>query len=714
MVVEALNFGLRDRVPVILQSEAAECGLACLAMVANYYKYSCDLASLRRKFAVSIKGLTFADLVEMSSKLMLHARPVQLDLAGLKKLQLPAVLHWQFKHFVVLTQVRKNYVVIHDPSRGKRKIFLDELSKSFTGAALELTPASDFQIKDDRKNVSFKQLLGPMPGLKSTVAEILALAIALEFFAILSPLFLQFIIDNAVVSQDIELVKALGFGFLLLSLFKIAIDCARGWLLLYLGTHVNLQLMANLMRHLVRLPMDFFEKRHVGDVVSRFESLNVIQRTLTTSFIAALIDGLLASVTLAVMFTYNTKLTIIVLLAICLYLILRVSMYQISQDVNEEHIVKAARQSSHFLETVRGIQCVKLFNRAESRQATWHNLMIGSFNANIKSQVLGILYSAFKGGVFSVENIAVISLGGLLVIDGSLSAGMLIAFLSYKLQFVDRANGLIDKYLEFRMLSLHRNRVADIALTEPEAVSDTFSVAALEKTAPATIEVKDLSFRYSDNEPFILKDVNLSIRSGESVAIVGPSGCGKTTLLKLILGLLQPTSGEILIDGVSLSQLGLAAYREQIGAVMQDDQLFAGSITDNICFFDEQTDLTRVKICAARAAIHEDISAMPMQYATLVGDMGSALSGGQRQRLFLARALYKEPTILFLDEATSHLDIELEKRVSFAISQIPMTRVLIAHRPETIASANRVVRLTNGTAQILPGNTECNAKVSQP
>jgi ATP-binding cassette subfamily B protein RaxB len=284
----------------------------------------------------------------------------------------------------------------------------------------------------------------------------------------------------------------------------------------------------------------------------------------------------------------------------------------------------------------------------------------------------------------------------MLALDGKFSAGMLIAFIAYADQFTSRVAGLIDKWVDFSMLKLHAERVADIALTEPEQMAAT----AWNGTVPeASIELRNVSFRYADGEPWILKNCNLRIEPGESVAIVGPSGCGKSTLAKVVLGLLQPQEGEVRFGGTDIRKLGLDNYRQWVGAVMQDDQLFAGSIADNISFFDPGAAPMRIEEAARAAAIHDDISLMPMGYQSLVGDMGSSLSGGQKQRVILARALYRKPKLLVLDEATSNLDIERERQVNTVINRLKVTRLVIAHRPETVASARHVLVVANGALQ---------------
>lgn len=466
-----LHFGLARTLPLVLQSEAAECGLACLTMVAGYHGYRTDLRSLRQRFSISLKGVNLRHLMDMGSALNLSSRPLRLDLEELGELRIPCILHWDLNHFVVLKQLlpRGKGIVIHDPARGELRLPLSEVSRSFTGVALELSPTPEFVQREAKSPLRLRDMMGQVVGLKRSLAQILILALALEVFALMSPFLMQWTVDFAIVTADRDLVTVLVLGFGLLMLVQTAIGLMRSWVVLYMSAHLNLQWVANVFTQLLRLPVSYFEKRHLGDVVSRFGAVGQIQPTLTTSFIEALLDGLMAVATLAMMLVYSLQLATVVLVSIALYGALRWLVY-------------------------------RPFRRA------------------------------------------------------------------------------------------------------------------------------------------------------------------KTTLFKVMLGLFKPPEGEVLIGGIPLEHLGPRNYRALIGAVMQDDALLAGSILDNISFFDPQTDRDRAEECARMACLHEEIEAMPMGYQTLIGDLGTSLSGGQKQRLLLARALYKKPKILFLDEATSHLDLAMKSR----------------------------------------------------
>ncbi|BBB64772.1 colicin V biosynthesis protein [Undibacterium sp. YM2] len=682
----------------ILQTESSECGLACLAMVASHFGYHTDLADLRRQFSISLKGATLAQLMRHASSMQLNSRPLRLELNEIDQLALPCILHWNLNHFVVLKAVRKDWrgkvtLVLLDPAVGERRVPLEEASSHFTGVALELAPSPSFKPKEEKKQVALRDLTGHIVGLRSAIVKVLALALALEIFAICAPLFNQFVIDEVIVSGDKELLVVLVFGFALLMITQNAIGLARSWFLMRWSMDISLQWSARVFAHLVRLPVSYFEKRHLGDVVSRFGSIGSIQSTLTSMFVESALDGLMAVLALVMMLVYSVKLSMLVLGAVALYAGLRWAFYQPFREASQERLILSSKESSHFLETMRAVTPLKLFGRETERLSRWQNLKIDVQNRDIKTQKLSIIFKVSNTLIFGIQGLALFYVGAGQVMQNTLTVGMLMAFSSYAGTFTGRISSLIDVFISYRMLSLHSERLADIVLEEAEAET---AIETDISRIKAVITLKNIKFRYAEGEPWVLSDVNLTIPAGQSIALVGPSGCGKTTLCKIILGLLKPTEGEVLIDDIPITQLGIKTYRQLVGTVMQEDVLLAGSIMDNIAFFDSHCDQARVEECAMLAAIHEEISKMPMGYQTLVGDMGSSLSGGQKQRVLLARALYKQPKVLALDEATSHLDVNNEHKVNQALGNLQLTRIMVAHRPETINTAERVVSIQDG------------------
>ena len=697
----------------ILQSEAAECGLACLAIVANSHGLGVDLSDLRRRFSVSIKGANLRQVIQHASALGFSGRPLRLDMSELKQLATPCILHWDLNHFVVLKKLTRKGAVILDPAVGERRLSTAETSMHFTGVALELSPNADFKKQETAPRVSLKQLTGKVMGLKRSLFQIFAVAVVLEMFAIVAPLMNQLIVDDVLTSGDRPLLTVIVLGFALLLVVQTLLALARSWMVMVLGQTLSLQWMGNVFAHLVRLPTSFFEKRHLGDITSRFGAVNAIQRTLTTAAIEALLDGIMAVAALVMMLIYAPQLAGIVVAAVMAYGLLRWGLYSPFRDAAAERLVMAAKENSHFLETLRAITPLKLFGREEERRARWQNLVVDVQNRDVRTAKLGIGFTTANTAIFGLENLLVFWVGGKLILDGQLggtptfTVGMLFAFVAYKGQFSSRVSALINYVVELKMLGLHSERLADIALEAPER--DAVPDSDLSHLKPS-IELRNVSFRYAEGEPWVLRGVNIKIEAGESVAVTGPSGAGKTTLMKIVLGLLQPSEGEVLYGGQRIQHIGLQNFRRKIGMVMQEDVLLTGSLADNIAFFDVATDHEQVKACAKLAQIHENIAKMPMGYQTTVGDLGTGLSGGQKQRLLLARALYKRPELLALDEATSHLDVQTERSLVQVLASMALTRLIIAHRPETIAGAQRVVRLQDGqvteVARVLVANTK--------
>ena len=676
-------------VPLILQSEAPECGIACVAMIASYHGHRTDLAAMRMRLAPSMKGVTLQHIAAIAQSMKLSPRGVQAPLEALDKLRLPAILHWDMNHFVVLTGADGRRITVLDPARGKRVLPLTEASRHYTGVAMELTPAEGFARQDERERITAWQLLAAAGGMGGPITQVLLLSLALEVFAVTAPFFVQLVIDRVIVGRDRDLLTLLGLAFSLLVLMQVATTAVRAWLGVFLSTHLNLRLLDTLFGQLLRLPLAWFEKRHIGDIFSRFKSVDAIQRTLTLAFVETLIDGVMVALTLAVMLWYSGLLTAIVVAAAVAYGLVRWVFYGPQRRALDEQIAHEAKSNTHFIETLRGMLAIKLNLRETQRRTAYQNLVVDHTNAGVKVQNLAIVHRAANGLIFGLENVAVIWLAALLVMDGRFSVGMLFGFLAFKLLFITRVSNLVDKAIEFRMLDLHAERIADIALAEPEAAP---AAAFAPVAAPLVIEGKGLGFAYGV-EGFAFRNIDFLVRPGETVAIVGPSGSGKTTLVKVLVGLLDRTEGQLAYSGRDVRDWDRAAYRGRIGVVLQDDQLFVGTLEDNISFFDAQHDPAQVRECARLAGIAADIEAMPMQYNTIVGSLGVALSGGQKQRVLLARALYRKPQVLFLDEAFDQLDLAREREITEALKVLGISLVIVSHRPETVRTVDRTIRL---------------------
>lgn len=675
--------------PVILQTEAAECGLACLASISNFYGRNCDLISLRSQFDISLKGSTLSSLMHLAAAMGLNSRPLRAELDELAEIQLPAIVHWDLNHFVVLTATAGQSISIMDPACGNKTLSLTQVSSHFTGVALELYPKTTYTKPITPQRLRFRTLLHNMLGIKSALVSLFSIALLLQLFTLATPIFMQMAVDRVVVSEDRDLLTALGLGFLLLALIQPIIASCRQWFAIRLGQATEFHLQNNLYSHLLHLPLAFFEKRQSGDIISRFDSLKQVQTALTQQFIESILDGFLACLTLLMLALYSIPLTLVVVAAIGLYGLLRAITHSPLRTAGEQDIVTAAKKQSYFLESIRAIQSIKTAGNLPSRTNRFNNLLVENQNAQLNKHKISLGYHFGNQLIFGLENILVTWIGISAILNQELSLGVLFAFIAYKRQFTTRVSSLIDNIFEFKMLDLHLQRIGDIALSPSEVNGQQ-----LPGTESLALSLDKVSFRYGFNEPFLFNHLSMQLNTGETLAIVGPSGMGKSTLVKLLLGLLIPTEGTVILGNQDLQHLDKNAYRNLVAAVTPEDQLVSGSIADNIMFGHSSQDQERMVQAAVCAAIHLEILSLPMGYHTLVGDMGAVLSSGQKQRILIARALYRAPSIIILDEATSHLDINNEKKILANIKHTVPSLLLIAHRPHTIACADRVIRLT--------------------
>jgi len=695
-IIQKMNFGFKRKVPHILQTEMSECGLACLAMVCGYYGLNIDMFNFRQKFSVSSHGATLNAIVQSATAVNLKSRSLALDMDEIKQLKLPCILHWDMNHFVVLVKVKRSGYVIHDPAFGKRIISHQDMSKHFTGVALELWPDSKFQKETLKTRVKLMDLAKSVVGLKGALTKIFFLSIVIEAINLLTPVGTQLVTDHVIQAKDLSLLSVICIGLLTAIIFSSFVSMMRGWVSLVIDSLIDIQWKNSFFDHLIRLPLSFFEKRHLGDIQSRFSSLDTIRSTFTNSVIGGVIDGIMTLGLIGMMVAYGGWLCWVVVGFTALYAIMRLATYDFYRRLSEEKIVKDAKAGSHFMETLYGVATIKALGLNHKRSRFWLNLNIDATNTGIRLNRFTMLFSGVNTFITAIDQVAILWLGAVMVVDNAMTLGMFMAFNAYRGQFSGRASNLIDLFLQLRMLSLHNDRISDIVFTEAEPEAPARQVFPPNK--PISFEIKGLSFQYDPLSRPIFSDLSFNITPGDSVAIVGPSGVGKTTLLKVMTGLLAPTQGTVLADGLDINKIGVNNYRESISCVLQEDKLFSGSIADNIVSFDVEPDRELMLACAVYCNIHNEIMQMSMGYETLIGELGSGLSGGQKQRLLIARALYRKPNIIFMDEATSHLDLDNEEVINKSISQLQITRIIVAHRPSTIASANRVITLGESVA----------------
>lgn len=653
-----------------------------------------EMSSLRRQHPVSVRGLTFSEMADIAQSMEMVARTVRCELLELKDLALPAVLHWDMRHFVLLERVTGKRIVVSDPAVGRRALTMSEASKHFTGMAMEVSRAPAFRRRKERSPLNIVSMFRVTPGLAAALIQTLILSLLMQLYVLAGPFYMQLAVDEAALKGDRGLLVALAIGFGTFAIFNVVAEALRGVAVQRASALLGWDMTVRLYRHMVRLPLQWFQKRKLADTLIRFESLEPVRQLIANGLITSLIDGLLSLTTLIMMLVFAWPLAVVAVLGFVAFAAIRLGTIQLSIRLASDALTAQISEQGKRIETLRAIQTIKALGSETEREGDWANHYANVIRTRQTSANANVGFRALQGLSDAVAYVVIIYLGGQLIIDGELTVGVLFAFMAYRQQFQQRTTGLFETFVNWRMLDLHSDRLADIALTPVEKGINQ-PLAGLPALVGA-LEVENLSFQYAPHEPFVFRNISLNVEAGEFVAFVGPSGSGKTTLLKVLTGLYAPTWGTVRIDGKSLDSWGPKAVRRSLGVVMQDDDLLAGSIAENVAFFAEDIDMERVRESLRMASVLEEIDAMPMHLETLVGDMGSALSGGQKQRILLARALYRRPRILVLDEATSHLDLTRERTINDALGSLAITRLIVAHRPETIAAADRVILIKDG------------------
>ena len=693
----------RHSVELVRQAEGGECGLACLAMISSYYNMPETLLSLRKRFHTSLKGMSVKNIVDFSQDIGFYARAMRGEIEDLCHLKNPVILHWDMNHFVVLTAIKKQMgslkFCINDPGAGKLVLTRSEFSRHFTGIFIDLSRVKGYSPQPRRiAKLKITSLWDSIKGFWSATLQVFALSAIIQICNLAAPLFMQISIDNVLPALDVSLLTTLGIGFAFLYIFSAFTTWARSFIVIGIASTLSYQVNVNVMNHLLRLPLTWFEQRHVGDIASRISSSRPISDFLSQGLMNTVIDVIVFCLTLVMMFIYSPRLAVISLIALILVALMKSAFFTSLKHANVSLVAANARENSILVETLRGISTIKAFGQEDIRQHVWQDRKTASINAEVKTGRINAIFSALEQMILGFEKVLFVYLSISFCIQNKMSLGMIFAMQAYRQHFLEASGRLIQQGVNYRLLDMHLMRVSDIALSSPEAQAKLEFEVDQTLEAP-TISLRDVRFRYSQSDPEILNGISLDIKPGEMVALIGESGSGKTTLLKIIAGLLSATHGAVYINNTNLEYYGFRRWRRQCASVMQGDQLFAGSLAENISFFESSMDMDKVHQVARQTFIHDDIIQMPMRYHTSVGDMGSVLSGGQKQRVMMARALYKSAKVLLLDEFTSNLDSDNEKKLSHLISELSCTRIIIAHRYETIAKADRIFAISKGVLQ---------------
>lgn len=685
----------RRRVPLVRQAEVAECGLACLAMALAYHSKPTNLRELRARYGFAMHGASLATLMQVAHQLGFAARPLKCELEALRYLERPCILHWDLQHFVVLADVRGDTAIVHDPAFGIRKMKLGEVAGHFTGVALELRPVGPLPGAGAQRPLRLLDFVRDMGGLGRALFAMALLAGLSQLALLTLPLFSRAMIDVVIGQQVWELLPYLLSAWAVALGLQAGLDAIRASFSLHANSNYGLQARLAIFRHLLNLPVQYFERRGLGDIQQRFRALDDILRVVTEGALTAVLDGAFCILGLAFIFSYSGTLALVTVgtLAVLAAVVLKTTPAQTARF--EQTMDAMGKEANVLLESVRGAQTLKLLSAESRRAAQYGNASVELTNAQISAATLGIGVGTATAMIQGAGQMVSLGIGALLVSQGKTSLGTLFAFQTYQFLVLSRFQSSILGWTRLRTVSANLERVQDIICEPPEVPYS--SAAPVTWTKPeGRLQLEGVQFSYSPHAPPVLAGIDLCVEPGECVAIVGASGTGKTTLLKVLAGLLKPTSGSFRVDSRSIDGPNLHAYRATIAAVMQNDELFAGSILDNICYPDEKPSEERLRAALQGAHIERDLAGLPMGLHTPVGHMGSVLSAGQKQRVLIARALYRQPTFLFLDEATGNLDPRTEVAVVDSIGRLAMTRIVVTHRPEILRIAHRVGTLREG------------------
>jgi ATP-binding cassette, subfamily B, bacterial len=683
--------GTKRRLRYIQQLSATECGAACLAMVLAYHGNEVPLEQVRQVCAVDRDGVNALAILNAANLFGLRGRGVQVELDELECLETGAILHWEFSHFVVFERLRKDSVDIVDPAIGRRRIPMAQFRKMFTGVALLLEPSDMFA--RHKKEGRLWPLTRALLGKSGALPRILVTSIVMQLFALSFPMLTGQLVDRVVPRSDYHLLSVLLIGLAGIVVFEFVTALVRSHLFLHLRTVLDARMTLGFLDHLASLPYSYFQLRSAGDLMMRLNSNSTVREVLTGSTLSGILDGMLVTVFLIILFIGNTKMALVTMAVGALDVLMFLSARRRQRELTTKALEVEAKSHGYQVEMLTGMEMLKSMGGEQRAIEHWSHLFVNVLNVSLARGRLEALTGAFSAALGTAGPLAILTVGALGVMKGQLSLGTMLALNAVSGGFLQPLGNLVNTALQLELLGSYLERINDVLDTPLE--QDRAKVRPAHRLS-GQVTLERVSFRYGPLAPLVVDDVSVEITRGQFVAIVGRSGSGKSTLARLLLALYVPVSGRILYDGCDLTELDFRSVRRQFGNVTQSHELFGTTIFENIALSDPSLPLEAVIAAAKLARIHEEIVAMPIGYHTPLVDRGSSLSGGQRQRIALARALVRKPSILLLDEATSALDAITEREIQQSLASLRCTRIVIAHRLSTVIDADLILLMENG------------------
>lgn len=695
-VLEAVETIRRRRVPLTFQMENVECGAACLTMILNYYGRKTALSEVRERCGVGRDGLSALTIVKIARLYGLRVKAISLrdNLSDFRYVKLPAIIHWDFRHFMIVERWKPTRVDVIDPALGRRNIKMEKFNENFTGVILLMEPGVQFSRESQPPKITLWWYFRYIFRLPGFLVQILCASLFLQLLGLLFPLITKIFMDYIFPSGSKDLLTAIGIGIVVIMLAQLAISLLRALTLVYLQARIDMQMLIGFFEHLLALPFKFFQQRSTGDLLTRMNSNLTIRDMLTGQVLSTLLDGSTVVVYLFILLGQSRALTLIALVIGAIQIGLLLLSTRIIHALNKRDLIAVGKAQGYMAEALTGIATIKAAGAEHRALERWSNLFFDHLNLSVRRDSIASVLGTIMGVMSSFAPLVLLWYGSTQVLAGAMSIGTMLALNALVAAFLSPLSSLANSGQKVQLVKAHFERIADVMGAERE--QDNVTELRHPPALTGRVDLKRVSFRYDPNAPFVLQDIDLHIEPGQKIALVGRTGSGKSTLGKLLLGLYTPTEGEILYDGLSLNKLDYRAVRSQFGIVLQESALFNSTVRENIAFNHPEMDMEQVIQAAEAAAIHEDIQRMPMGYETLVAEGGSAISGGQRQRLSIARALASSPTIMLFDEATSHLDVITEQIINLNTSALACTRIVIAHRLSTIRDADVILVLEQG------------------